>query len=207
MPDLMREQLWAYLDGELHGTSLQAMQVHLETCTACQEELIALRQLSQSLRQAPLPASLPTAARFAEELVERLPPQPASQASIPMTRAAWLVPMGMLIALVLIQATSVLSMLVRLAEGTGLLGEIGDWLSIGSSQTLWFGIAQAALQNMLNLKALLGLQVANDAIVGLQQWFINPLLWQSALALAYLACLTAWWFSHQSPQAPNQVLE
>ena len=64
MSDPMREQLGAYLDGELHGTSLQAMQLHLETCASCKEELAALRRISETLREAPLPASLSPAAGF-----------------------------------------------------------------------------------------------------------------------------------------------
>jgi len=206
MSDPMREQLGAYLDGELHGTSLQAMQLHLETCASCKEELAALRRISETLREAPLPASLPPAAGFSEALMQRLPPRPP-HAAVSLPRSAWLVPLGMLIALVFVQAASVLSTLAGLAQGTGLLGEIGSWFADGSGQTLWFGAAQAILQNILSLKALFGLQFANDTIVVLQQWFINPLLWQSAVALAYLACLAVWWSGHQSSQAANLVLE
>jgi hypothetical protein len=203
----MREQLWAFLDGELTGTTRQAMQVHLETCASCKEELAALRRLSQTLREAPLPAALPPAARFSEALVQRLPPRSTHAIAVSMPRAGWLVPLGMLLALVLVQATSVLSILVGLARSAGLLGEMGSWLSDGSGQTLWFGAVQLILQNILGFKALFGLQVANDTLVGLQQWFIIPLLWQSAMALTYLAGLKVWLSGRQSSRASNPVLE
>ena len=207
MSDPMREQLGALIDGELHGASLQAMQLHLETCASCQKELAALRRLSEVLREVPLPAALPPAAGFTEALVNRLPPRPTHATAVSLTRAGWLVPLGMLIALVFVQATSVLNLLAGLAQRNGLLGEIGAWFTDGSGQTLWFGAAQMILQNMLSLRTLFGLQVANDTIVGLQQWLINPLLWQSAVALAYLACLAVWWSGHKSSQVSNLVLE
>ena len=206
MSDEFRNQLGAYMDGELHGPTLRAMQDHLETCPACQEELVALRKISETLRSSPLPAVLPPADRFADRLVRRLPPRSADQAVHPVTSAGWLVPLGLLAALIFIQATTVLNLLAALASGTGKLSDIGAWFAAGSSQTLWFSAVQEILQITLSLKAPAGLEVANNAVVSLQQWLINPLLWQSAVALVYLACLAIWWRRHQSSPAHERAL-
>ena len=102
MVDEMREQLGIYLDGELHGAALQAMQVHLETCTACREELDSLRHLSEMLRSAPMPVGLLPADRFADQLAPRLPPRTANWAAFPVSRAGWLVPLGLMTVLIFI---------------------------------------------------------------------------------------------------------
>jgi hypothetical protein len=207
MLDEMHKQLGAYLDGELYGAALQAMQAHLETCRECREELDALRRLSEALRSASLPEGLPPADRFADQLIQQLPPRVAVRPAFPVSRAGWLVPVGLLAVLVFSQATGVLSTLASLASASGQLGDIGAWFGAGPGQTLWFSALQTILQNALDLKAIANLQVANDAVLGLQQWLINPLLWQSIVALAYLAGLAAWWFSRQASNPQAQELE
>ena len=46
MHEDMHAQLNAYLDGELHGTRLLEMKLHLASCEACQNELKELRLVS-----------------------------------------------------------------------------------------------------------------------------------------------------------------
>ena len=74
MHDDMRALLNAYLDGELNGTRLQELDLHLAGCEACREELKELRLVSELLQAAPAPEFMP-AGRFASNLVLRLPRQ------------------------------------------------------------------------------------------------------------------------------------
>jgi hypothetical protein len=204
----MREQLGAYLDGELQGPSRQILQDHLKTCPSCREELAALGRLSETLRAASsLPAGIQSSDRFVDQLLLRLPPQSVHPAAFSLPLAGWLVPLGLLIALVFIQATGILSVLVALAPDNGPLGEIGAWFTAGPGQTLWFTAVQTFLQNTVSLSAFGNLQAANDAVSSLQQWLINPLLWQLAVTLAYLGCLAAWWSGHKTSLPVEQASE
>jgi anti-sigma factor RsiW len=207
MSDEMRKQLGAYLDGELLGSSLQAMQSHLETCLTCREELEALRRLSETLRSTPLPACLLPGDHFANQLVGRLPPRSADRASFPVSRPGWLVPLGLLTGLILLQATGVLSLLMTLVSGNSQLGDPGAWFVVGSGQPLWFSAVQTILQNVLDLKAPGGLQAANEVVVSLQQWLIQPLFWQLIITTAYLGGLAAWWTGRQSSAPQEQALD
>lgn len=205
MPDEMRKQLGAYLDGELNGSARQVLQAHLETCPACRAELDGLRQLSKTLRGAPLPADLTPAGRFVDQLVPRLPPRSVHREGFSGPRAVWLVPVGLLTVVVFFQATGALSTLFTLVATSGQLGELGGWLPGGPGQTLWFSAAQVVLQNLLSSNAPANLQVVNDTMVNLQQWLITPLLWQLVVTLAYFGGLAAWWFSRQPPDTHEHV--
>ena len=55
MHEDMRALLNAYLDGELHGTRLREMELHLSGCEACRNELKELRLVSDLLQAAPDP--------------------------------------------------------------------------------------------------------------------------------------------------------
>lgn len=54
--DTQREQLSAYLDGELEAEERQRLEAHLMACADCQRELAELRQTRQLLRALPAPA-------------------------------------------------------------------------------------------------------------------------------------------------------
>ena len=55
MHEDMRALLNAYLDGQLRGTRLMEMKVHLAGCEACRNELRELRLVSDLLQAAPDP--------------------------------------------------------------------------------------------------------------------------------------------------------
>jgi hypothetical protein len=207
MSDEMRKQLGAYLDGELLGSSLQAMQSHLETCLTCRQELEALRRLSETMRGAPLPAGLLPGDHFVDQLAGRLPPRSANWAAFPVSRPGWLVPLGLLTGLILLQAMGVLSLLVTLVSGNSQLGDPGAWFVVGSGQPLWFSAVQTIFQNLLNLKAPGGLQAANEVVMSLQQWLIQPLFWQMIITTAYLGGLAVWWTGRQASASQEQALE
>jgi hypothetical protein len=202
MSDKMREQLGAYMDGELHGAALQAMRAHLESCADCSEELTSLRRLSETLRQVPLPETLPSAAQFRANLMRSLPSRP-DQAAAPLKLSAWLVPAGLLFGLVFIEATSILDRLAWLSGRTDILGGV----TLIPGQSPWFALVQAFIQNLVNLKALPALQLTSNIMAGLEQWFISPLFYQALVALVYLVGLGIWWSKRRSSQASNMVLE
>lgn len=197
MPDMMREKLGAYLDGELRGHSLLEMQAHLETCPVCQEELNELRQLSHLLRAAPLPEFTP-ANRFTSQLMLQLPrrsetPQPAS----PAQWIGWLVPTTLLAAWVFIQVTVWLSSLLSFAGQAGWLGQGAAWALPAQRQMSVFAAAQAILGNSLNLNIQANLEFFNDAGVFAQS-LLGPFLWQAVVAVLYLAWLALWWTSQRN---------
>lgn len=53
--DAQREQISAYVDGELSAAETRALEAHLAGCAACQQELAELRQLRALLRALPAP--------------------------------------------------------------------------------------------------------------------------------------------------------
>lgn len=86
--DERREQLSAYLDGELAGSERKLLEAHLVDCTACQRELAELRQVRKLLRALPTPAlprsfTLPVAehapARSARTVTTARAPRPSGR--------------------------------------------------------------------------------------------------------------------------------
>jgi len=186
-----RALLSAYLDGELHGTRLQEMKLHLAACEACRNELEELRLVSDLLQADPLPEFMP-AGRFASNLVLNLPRRtmrdlPAKPASL----AWWLVPAGLLAAWSFIQTVFTLTGVVTAARLTGLLGQAAQWLN-GGQETVWFaavsslfGSQVGAVQPTLSL-----LNTLNVYSVDLLDGF----LWQALIVLLYWGWLSIWWF-------------
>jgi len=191
MHEDMRALLNAYLDGQLRGTRLMEMKVHLAGCEACRNELRELRLVSDLLQAAPDPEFMP-AGRFASNLaltlprrsMRDLPPKPGSL-------AWWLVPAGILAAWYIIQAVFTLTSAVSAAQVTGLLGQAARWLN-GGQETIWFaavsslfgsqgGAAQPAL-SLLNTPSVTGVNL------------LDGFLWQALIVLLYWVWLSIWWF-------------
>ena len=94
MSDHIIELLGAYLDGELHNGQLRKVVAHLDECMACQEEYQALRALSATLREAPLP-DFPAPERLAADVALRLPRKPVTPARQRALEIGWwLAPVG-----------------------------------------------------------------------------------------------------------------
>jgi len=51
MAEHVKDWLGAYLDGELQGNRLQAVEAHLQTCKACRDELQGLRGLAEMFHE------------------------------------------------------------------------------------------------------------------------------------------------------------
>jgi anti-sigma factor RsiW len=190
MHEDMRALLNAYLDGELRGTRLVEMKVHLAGCDACRNELKQLRLVSDLLQAAPLPEFMP-AERFASnqglELPRRtlrgLPPRPGSL-------AWWLVPAGLLAAWFFVQTVFTLTGALTAAQMSGLLGQAARWLSSGQ-ETVWFvaltslfGSQAAPAQPALSLLNTLNVTGTN---------LLDGFLWQALIVLLYWGWLSVWW--------------
>jgi anti-sigma factor RsiW len=191
MHEDMRALLNAYLDGELRGTRLMEMKVHLAGCEACRNELKELRLVSDLLQAAPDPEFMP-AARFASNLalslprrsMRDLPPRPGSL-------AWWLVPAGILAAWYFVQTVFTLTGAVSAVQITGLLG-------LGSGQaTIWFaavtslfGSQTVAAQPALSLLNMLTVTGTN---------LLDGFLWQALIVSLYWGWLATWWF-RRSPR-------
>ena len=191
MHEDMRALLNAYLDGELHGTRLLEMKLHLAACEACRNELKELRLVSDLLKAAPVPEFMP-AERFASNLMlslprrtlRDLPPKPGSP-------AWWLIPAGLLAAWFFVQTVFTLTGALTAAQITGLLGQAARWLN-GGQETVWFaavtslfGSQAGAAQPELSLMNTLNVIGAN---------LLDGFLWQALIVLLYWGWLSAWWF-------------
>ena len=190
MHEDMRTLLNAYLDGELHGTRLLEMKLHLASCESCRNELKELRLVSDLLKAAPAPEFMPVE-RFVSNLtlslprrtLRDLPPKPSSL-------AWWLVPAGLLAAWFFVQTVFTLTGVVSVADTTGLLGNAASWLG-GGQETVWFaavtslfGGQAGGAQPTLSLLNELNIFGAN---------LLTGFLWQALIVLLYWSWLFVWW--------------
>jgi predicted anti-sigma-YlaC factor YlaD len=192
MPDQMRNQLGAYLDGELGPRAEHEMQAHLETCTDCQAELEDLRRLSQLLKEGTQPQFTPVHT-FKAQLMLQLPPQ--AEAAQPHAKGrmwAWLAPVTALAGWIFMQVTLGISWLVTLANRAGLLdGSVN--LAAGRPQPMtWLTILQGVLNGGLDQTGQTAFNLLNDASLFTHNLII-PLLWQIGAALVYWGALALVW--------------
>jgi hypothetical protein len=191
MHENMRALLNAYLDGELNGTRLQEIELHLAGCEACQNELKQLRLVSELLQAAPDPEFMP-ASRFTSNLILRLPRQRMGNLPPkPGPLAWWLVPAGLLAAWFFIQTVFTLTGALTAAQLTGLLGQAAHWLN-GGQETVWFAAVTSLFGSQAGpaQPALSLLNTLNVAGVNLLDGF----LWQALIVLLYWGWLAVWWF-------------
>jgi anti-sigma factor RsiW len=83
-----REQLSAYLDGELSAAERTALERHLPTCAECRAELAELRRMRALLGALPTPA-LPRSFALSTGGTRPRPPVTASRESAQPNRPAW----------------------------------------------------------------------------------------------------------------------
>ncbi len=197
MSDHVFEWLGAYHDGELRGGRLHQVEQHLAECGACRAELDEIRGLSLFLQDAaPAEGFLPTE-RFVSNLMLKLPRRP----ELPLRRINlqigwWLAPVGLLLALIFVNVTSVLSSAVSLAADAGLLGNGLPWVREAALQMNWFGSAMNLFGDQLSGPGQAILEMLNDANLFIAR-LIKPLFTQAILAIGYLGWLFAWWMRIQ----------
>ncbi len=201
MSDHVIELLGAYLDGELHNGQLRRVTAHLDECQSCQEEYAALRALSLTLKEAPLP-DFPSLERFAADVALRLPRKPV----VPVRRKAleigwWLAPVGLIATWIFISTIFVVSDMVSAANGFGLLSSASDWLVTGSSG----GANYSAFIGQFGFLETESLQwfTRTESIT---RNVITNVFWQVAIGMFYLSWLAIWWARH-TRQGLGQPLE
>ena len=199
----MREHIthWlgAYHDGELQGARLRQVEAHLAVCEECQAELDALQDLSALFKATTEDEKFLPADRFAANLALRLPRREApANRDRPAFPGGWLVPVGLLLAWVLVDTTLSLSSAAALALDTGLFGSLPTGAAVEMS---WFGAAMNLIGNQLGGAGLAILALINDANVLLAR-ALAPLIPQALIAAGYFGWLLAWWLRPAAPVFP-----
>ena len=201
MHDDMRTLLNAYLDGELQGTRLHEMELHLASCRSCRNELMELHLVSDLLQAAPTPEFMP-ADRFVSNLNLSLPRR--TQPDLPQKTASlawWLVPSGLMAAWFFVQTLFTLSNMVTAAQATGFFGKAAAWLG-GGQQTIWF----AAMTGLFG-RQVVGTQTTLPVLNALNVFGANLLvgfLWQALIAIFYWGWMFAWWL-YRRPRSTEMV--
>jgi len=200
MHEDMRALLNAYLDGELHGSRLRELELHLVTCNSCRSEIEELQLVSNLLKAAPSPEFMPVE-RFVSNLTLSLPRRPMRDLPPkPGSLAWWLIPAGLLAAWFFVQTVFSLSDVVAAAQTTGVLGRAVNGLGSGQV-TIWF----AAVTGLFGGQA--GrMQSTLSLLNGLNVFGVNLLhgfLWQALIVLLYWVWLFVWWIRRR-PQ-PMQM--
>jgi len=201
MSNHITEWLNAYLDGELHGSRLHHVEVHLAECPVCQAELGSLESLSGLLKEVPAPP-FTSSERFAAQVNLRLPHQ---QTATPGKRILevgwWMIPVGLLGAWILINTSFLVSDILSAANNLGFLVSVSDWLGFDlSNQAYWsttlgqFGVLSG---NSLNWAA------STEAFA---RTSLLEITLQVSIALLYLSWIAIWW-ARQQRQGHGQLLE
>ncbi len=192
MPDLVQNKLGAYLDGELSRRDQIEIEVHLETCPACREELEELRRLSLLMRTAPRPDFTP-ALDFKAQLMLQLPRRDENQqANANVPALLLMAPALVLAGWIFIQVTLGLSTLLLFVKQVGFLDGASVWVNSAPQQMLWFTTARTAIGSGLGTQGLAGFEILNDAGLFLQN-MTTLLLWQVGLAVLYWGAMTLVW--------------
>ena len=197
----MTEWLNAYLDGELRGIRLHDVEVHLEECRACQEELQSLQGLSVLLQKAPVPEFI-SPERYAARVNLRLPHGPlAATKSKALEIGWWMIPVSLMAVWIFISTAILVSDMVSTAGEIGLLGKASAWLGPGSSsETYW-----AAALGQLGILSGNSLQWA-EVTEAFTRTAVPQITWQVSIALVYLSWIAIWWARH-TRQGHGQLLE
>jgi hypothetical protein len=197
MHDNIRNLLNAYLDGELHGTRLLEVKMHLASCETCREELKTLRQVLNLLHDTPTPAFLPVE-RFVANLTLNLPRRTlADRPPKPGSPVWWLVPAVLMAAWFFAKTVFTLTSVVTAANTAGLLENV-SWLN-SEQQWLWISMAQTVFGIETETHPLLS--TLNEVSVFGINWF-NGFLWQAAIVLLYWGWLTVWWIRRRPRPLP-----
>ncbi len=189
--------LQAYHDGELQGRRLRQVNTHLEHCEMCLAELEELQTLTALLQTSPAPQNLIQPDRFVAQVGLRLPRRPTQPTWKRALETGWrLIPVGLLGAMVFVQAVFLTSNLVIGALDFGLGGDVAAALLPASQQGSWLNdVLNLSSANLADLGQIV-IQLLNEG---------GPLGWGVTLNLAamfvigllYLSWLASWWARRQ----------
>lgn len=189
--------LGAYHDGELRGNRLRLVEVHLAACETCRAELEAMRSLSFLLKETSPEAEFIPTERFVANLVlsmPRVPHQARTRNALQM--GWWLVPVGLLLAMLFVNITTSLSSIYTLAADTGLFDGALPWVQETTAQMDWFARTMSLFGNQLGSPGQAILSAVNEANVFIAQ-MVRPLIPQALLAAGYLGWMLTWWLRSQ----------
>jgi predicted anti-sigma-YlaC factor YlaD len=195
------EWLNAYLDGELHGSRLHRVEVHLAECDTCQAELESLEKLSSLLQESPTPDFMPPE-RIAAQVSLRLPHKSFTAIKGRVLDIGWwMIPVGLLATWIFMNTSFLVNDILSAANNLGLLTGVSDWLFFSSSgEAYWsstleqFGLLSG---NSLNWAA------STEAFTRIS---LLQITLQVSIALLYLSWIAIWWARHQR-QGQGQLLE
>jgi len=199
--DYVKEWLGAYLDGELSADRRNWVEEHLETCPACQQELLELRALSGLLHADPAPAPFLVQKAFSRQVLKQLPRpvQPAWQRALRI--GLRFTPLGLFGAWAFFQAVIWVSS--ALLYALSLFPQAEGWLAALAPG--WYPAGDGLLEQLFSLSGLSDL----TAGIGGTIWF-GPLMVINLAFLALLAILFFAWlagiYSHQRAQATAHEL-
>lgn len=186
MSQHIAEWIDAYMDGELSSEQQRRVESHLMECAECREQVEQRQKLSLLLQSAPPAADLKPENRFVSEIglqMERRTAAARPQASWlkQAGKVGWyLIPVGVLAALLFIQT----AMWVSIAVG----------LIPGAEQTLTVQVQSAP---KLLPGAVSGALSAVDLLVMPGWGWITAMISTAVLGLVYLGWLASWWLHHQ----------
>ena len=191
--------LGAYLDGELNSHRRQKVEAHLKECAICRSEFAGLQQISSLLQTAPAPDFLP-AEQFTARLALQLPrrefaEKPAKRVSL----LWWLVPAVLLFAWFLIQTALSVNGVITVMNQANLVEGTARFFSQSSSPSLWFRAVIDLFGSSLDGTQISALMFL-DRLGALRADVLGRFIWQSAVALLYLAWLAVWWVRSGSRQ-------
>ncbi len=192
MAEHVKDWLGAYLDGELQGNRLQAVEAHLQTCKACRDELQGLRGLAEMFHEDKSNDIFMPAERFAANLTLQLPrfpehPQPRKNGP----SAWWLFPAGATAAWIFLQTLLLIGGMASLLDQAGLLKNVATWLPEGTRHTEIYSTTLSMFGNQLGQ---VGQEVlsAFDRAYLFGKGFLAPIFWQAVIVLLYWAGMLAW---------------
>ena len=173
MDEHITKWLDAYYDGELKGSRLKQVETHLAWCEVCQADYDAMMEISDLLRDDPLPASQISTERFVTQVELRLPrEQAAPHWSNRLVRSGWsFMPVLLAFTWILIQVSTVIGVLVSRVFEFHIFASPADCLNVLNTQ-------QIAIKFM----------TCNVGMVSRYAW-----LW--AINLLYVSWLAIWWVS------------
>jgi len=190
MSNHVMEWLNAYLDGELQGSRLDHVEIHLTECEVCQTELEALENLSDALQQVPVPEFIP-AERFAAQVGLRLPhTKPASSERKALEIGWWMIPVGLLASWVFLNTAFLVGDMLSVANSIGLLPDVSSWISFGnaanwSTRLEQFGVLSGnALEFAVSTETFTRTSLPQISL-------------QVSIALLYLSWIAIWWARHR----------
>jgi hypothetical protein len=193
--------LSVYHDGELHGSHLHQVEVHLAECDLCQAELESLNHLTSLLHEVPA-AELTSIERFASQVNLRMAPRQVTVSRRQILEIGWwMIPVGLVAAWIFFSTAFTVSDALWIAGNLGWISKISNWAIIGSSsEPVWsYTLGQFGLLNENSLNWAAAAEVFTRTS-------LPQMTLQVSIALLYLSWIAIWW-ARRRRQEQGPLLE